>query len=69
MAYLCIYPLREMSKQELDCLCAQLQSIDSETLIACSREYGGGLRKLEPGELLQVPVRFEGSLQACLSIT
>ena len=56
MAYLCMYPLNPMCDEELDDICIRLQQIDAETLVACSREYGGGLRKLEPSELLLVPM-------------
>lgn len=59
MAYLCVYPLAEMSEGELDSICECLQGIDAETLIACSREYGGGLRKLEPSELMEIPITLE----------
>lgn len=54
-AYLCLYPRSELSDEQLDTICASLNSIDPEVLISSGREYGGGLRKLEPKELLSVP--------------
>lgn len=54
-AYLCLYPNRELADSELDELCVALNSIAPVTLINSGREYGGGLRKLEPKELLSVP--------------
>ena len=54
-AYLCLYPKSQMSEEQLDILCEQLNSISASTLIKSGREYGGGLRKLEPRELLSVP--------------
>lgn len=53
--YLCLYPKSPMTEQELDEACRQLNAIDAEVLISSGREYGGGLRKLEPKELLAVP--------------
>lgn len=54
-AYLCLYPRGELSEGELDEICASLNSIDPEVLICSGREYGGGLKKLEPKELSAVP--------------
>lgn len=55
-AYLCLYPKRELSDSQLDMLCNMLNSISPSVLISSGREYGGGLRKLEPKELLSVPL-------------
>ena len=54
-AYLCLYPNGTLTDGELDELCLSLNSIAPITLINSGREYGGGLRKLEPKELLSVP--------------
>lgn len=54
-AYLCLYPNDAFSDGELDELCISLNAIAPTTLINSGREYGGGLRKLEPKELLAVP--------------
>jgi hypothetical protein len=42
-----------------------LNSIDGTTLIAEGRVYGGGLYKLEPNELANVPANALASLLAC----
>lgn len=55
-AYLCLYPKNELSDDQLDSLCESLNSISPSILINSGREYGGGLRKLEPKELLSVPL-------------
>lgn len=55
-AYLCLYPKAEVSNEQLDSICDALNAIEPDTLIASGREYGGGLRKLEPKELLSVPL-------------
>jgi len=54
-AYLCLYPNSALTEAELDGLCDSLNAIPPTTLINSGREYGGGLRKLEPKELLAVP--------------
>lgn len=54
-AYLCLYPLDDLSEEQLDAACKQLNLIKPSVLISSGREYGGGLRKLEPKELLSVP--------------
>ena len=54
-AYLCLYPRRPLTESQLDYACNMLNSIEPSILIASGREYGGGLRKLEPKELLSVP--------------
>lgn len=54
-AYLCLYPNQSFTDGELDEICTSLNSIAPKTLINSGREYGGGLRKLEPKELLAVP--------------
>lgn len=53
--YLCLYPNGNFTERELDEICISLNSIEPATLINSSREYGGGLRKLEPKELLSIP--------------
>lgn len=57
-AYLCMYPKGNVSESEIDKLCSALNSIEPDLLINSGREYGGGLRKLEPKELLTVPIDF-----------
>lgn len=59
--YLCLYPqpvlanyLRTNAKA-LRLLWQALNSIDKETLLGCGRVYGGGMHKLEPRELGNVP--------------
>lgn len=52
--YLCLYPRREMSEAELDALCETLNSIAARELIDRGRQYGGGLCKIEPKELMRV---------------
>ena len=54
-AYLCLYPCSALTDGELDEICMSLNNIAPSTLINSGREYGGGLRKLEPKELLSVP--------------
>ena len=54
-AYLCLYPTSSFTDDELDEICSALNAISPATLINSGREYGGGLRKLEPKELLSVP--------------
>lgn len=54
-AYLCLYPNDVFSDGELDELCGSLNAIVPTPLINSGREYGRGLRKLEPKELLSVP--------------
>ncbi|WP_102377569.1 Eco57I restriction-modification methylase domain-containing protein [Raoultibacter timonensis] len=54
-AYLCLYPKITLTDSELDELCISLNDIPPLTLIKSGREYGGGLKKLEPKELLSVP--------------
>lgn len=54
-AYLCLYPRESLNEDQLDEACGLLNSIDPALLISSGREYGGGLRKLEPKELLSVP--------------
>lgn len=55
-AYLCMYPLKPLTECELDGLAEALRAIPPSELIKSGREYGGGLRKLEPSELLSVHV-------------
>lgn len=54
-AYLCLYPRESLDDIQLDEACDLLNNIDPALLISSGREYGGGLRKLEPKELLSVP--------------
>ncbi|MCL2557017.1 MAG: Eco57I restriction-modification methylase domain-containing protein [Treponema sp.] len=60
--YLMLYPKFNWHKAEaqnsgfLENLHNRLQSIDSETLVSSGRVYGGGLYKLEPKELMSVPI-------------
>lgn len=54
--YLGLYPQTSMSDIELDNMCETLNSIPSDVLIKGGREYGGGLKKLEPRELMSLPV-------------
>lgn len=53
-SYLGLYPILPMAQEELDNICQKLNSIAPDELIRKSREYGGGLRKLEPQELLSI---------------
>jgi hypothetical protein len=39
-----------------------LKSIGSEVMLAGGRVYGGGMYKLEPGELLRIPAPGIGAL-------
>lgn len=57
-AYLCLYPIANLDDKDIDAIQSLLNSIPAEQLINSGREYGGGLRKLEPSELLAVPVDF-----------
>lgn len=57
-AYLGLYPRVLMSDDELDDMCEALNDIPAETLINGGREYGGGLKKLEPRELMSLPASF-----------
>lgn len=54
--YLGLYPQIPMSEEELDDMCIRLNSISSDVLINGGREYGGGLKKLEPCELMSLPI-------------
>lgn len=54
--YLGLFPQGQMSESELDDMCDSLNSIPAEVLINGGREYGGGLKKLEPRELMSLPV-------------
>ena len=56
--YLGLYPQTSMSETELDNMCAALNEIPAEVLINGGREYGGGLKKLEPRELMFLPISF-----------
>lgn len=46
----------------LDAIVEELRSIPPEALVNAGREYGGGLKKLEPKELMSVPLRSLASL-------
>ena len=52
--YLGLWPLHPMCSDELDTYWKELNLIDPQVLIIAGREYGGGLKKLEPKELSQV---------------
>jgi len=56
--YLGLYPQTAMSDNELDNMCEALNNIPPEILINGGREYGGGLKKLEPQELMSLPITF-----------
>lgn len=53
--YLALYPKKTLSEQALDRIWERLNSLSPESIISCCREYGGGLKKLEPKELLSLP--------------
>ena len=61
--YLGLYPHSPMSETELDDMCEALNKIPAETLINGGREYGGGLKKLEPRELMSLPVAFPSDIK------
>jgi hypothetical protein len=60
--YLMLYPKFDWKKAEaqnegfLDYLYTNLQKISAETFVSSGRVYGGGLYKLEPKELMSVPL-------------
>jgi hypothetical protein len=60
--YLCLYPQPLLAQQlalypdALRLLWEGLNSISKETLLGNGRVYGGGMHKLEPKELANVPV-------------
>lgn len=56
--YLCLYPRVEMTEEQIDTVCNQLNKIPAEFLIVEGREYGGGLCKLEPRELMRVKIQI-----------
>ena len=56
--YLGLYPQTSMSEKRLDDMCKALNNIPAEILINGGREYGGGLKKLEPRELMSLPISF-----------
>lgn len=56
--YLGLYPQTLMSEADLDSMCEALNHIPAEILISGGREYGGGLKKLEPQELMSLPISF-----------
>lgn len=58
--YLMLYPKRPFAKQFKDKavmaeIWRSLNEIPPETLVSSGRTYGGGLHKLEPRELMQIP--------------
>ena len=58
--YLMLYPKRQFAKQlrdksVLNAVWRSLNEISSEKLVSGGRTYGGGLHKLEPRELMQLP--------------
>lgn len=60
-AYLGLYPRTLMSGDRLDEICEALNNLPAEVFINGGREYGGGLKKLEPKELMSLQV----SLLSC----
>ncbi len=66
--YLCLYPQPLLAKQlalqpdVLRLLWEGLNSISKEALLGNGRVYGGGMHKLEPRELANVPVDFLATL-------
>ena len=56
--YLGLYPQTPMSEEKIDNMCKALNDIPAEVLINGGREYGGGLKKLEPRELMSLPISF-----------
>lgn len=60
--YLCLYPQPLLEKQmqsrpdALRTLWQALNAIDRETLLGSGRVYGGGMHKLEPKELANLPI-------------
>ncbi len=56
--YLGLYPQIPMSEERIDDMCKALNNIPAEVLINGGREYGGGLKKLEPRELMSLPISF-----------
>lgn len=66
--YLMLYPKPDLARQiknepeTVNRLWEALNSIPSETMIACGRVYGGGLYKIEPKELSRVPLKLPDSV-------
>ena len=56
--YLGLFPQTSMSEERMDDMCKALNNIPAEVLINSGREYGGGLKKLEPRELMSLPISF-----------
>ena len=56
--YLGLFPQTSMSEERMDDMCKALNNIPAEVLINSGREYGGGLKKLEPQELMSLPISF-----------
>ena len=56
--YLGLYPQTSMSEERIDNMCKVLNDIPAKVLINGGREYGGGLKKLEPRELMSLPISF-----------
>ncbi len=55
-SYVGLYAKNDLADQQLNELCDALNAIDAMSLVAGGREYGGGLKKLEPKELMRVKV-------------
>ena len=55
--WLCLYPRQPMSEAELDGWWRRLSALPTEALTHIGRVYGGGLHKLEPGELAALRLR------------
>lgn len=52
--YLCLYPINKIKKENIDLLFEKLKGISANELLISSRQYGGGLSKIEPSELKNV---------------
>lgn len=58
-SYLGLYPRKRLNSTQLNMICEKLNSLPPNTFILNGREYGGGLKKIEPKELMAVPVNFD----------
>lgn len=54
--WLMLYPKQPMSEAALDAVWAWLVALDPDVILREARVYGGGLHKLEPGELARLPI-------------
>lgn len=53
-SYLLLYPKQSLTEIEIDSLYERLLEIEHDNIDSEGREYGGGLKKVEPKELLRV---------------